>query len=55
MTKLKEEHLNLSTDMALHVTRKFMRDMAQPFVQNGNSLLDKAALDRLASIGAPRG
>ena len=52
---LKEEHLNLSTDMALHVTRKFMRDMAQPFVQNGNSLLDKAALDRLASIGAPRG
>jgi DNA excision repair protein ERCC-2 len=50
---LKEEHLNLSTDMAVHVTRKFMRDMAQPYDrgQAGKSLLDKAALDRLAAMG----
>lgn len=51
--QLRDEHLNLSTDMALHATRKFMRDMAQPYDRGeaGKSLLDKEALDRLAGAG----
>ncbi len=51
--QLRDEHLNLSTDMALHAARKFMRDMAQPYDRGeaGKSLLDKAALDRLAGGG----
>ena len=38
---LKDSHLNLSTDMLLHVAREFMRSMAQPYdrLQVGKSLL----------------
>jgi DNA excision repair protein ERCC-2 len=28
---LKDSHLNLSTDMLLHIARDFMRSMAQPY------------------------
>lgn len=38
---LKDAHLNLSTDMLMHVAREFMRGMAQPYnrMQIGKSLL----------------
>ncbi|KAK9823916.1 hypothetical protein WJX72_006337 [[Myrmecia] bisecta] len=38
---LKDSHLNLSTDMLLHVAREFMRSMAQPYdrMAVGKSLL----------------
>lgn len=38
---LKDAHLNLSTDMLMHVAREFMRSMAQPYhrMQVGKSLL----------------
>ena len=41
---LKDSHLNLSTDMLLHVAREFMRSMAQPYdrMQVGKSLLTEA-------------
>lgn len=35
---IKEENANLSTDLALVQSRKFLRDMAQPFEQSGKSL-----------------
>lgn len=51
--QLKDAHLNLSTDMALHVAREFCRAMAQPYDRGeaGRTLLDQAALDRLARAG----
>ena len=52
--QLKEAHLNLSTDMALHVARTFCRAMAQPYDrgQAGKQLLDEEALQRLAAAAA---
>jgi DNA excision repair protein ERCC-2 len=39
---LKDAHLNLSTDMVLHITREFMRQMAQPNnAGTSSSLLDQ--------------
>lgn len=35
---IKEENANLSTDLALVQSRRFLRDMAQPFEQNAKSL-----------------
>ena len=49
ISQLRDEHLNLSTDMALVAARKYMRSMAQPFERNGATLLDQNALNRLAS------
>ena len=60
--RLRDEHLNLSTDMAVHVARRFMREMSQPMDPEAQrrTLLDQAALDRLAHgpghtglVGAP--
>ena len=56
-THLKEERLNLSTDMAVHVARTFMREMAQPYDRGvaGQQLLDQRAVDfmaRAAGYGA---
>ena len=50
-THLKEERLNLSTDMAVHVARTFMREMAQPYDRGvaGQQLLDQRAVDLMAS------
>lgn len=41
---LKDAHLNLSTDMLLHVARQFMRSMGQPYnkMDVGKSLLTEA-------------
>ena len=41
---LKDAHLNLSTDMLMHIARDFMRSMAQPYdgLAIGKSLLTEA-------------
>lgn len=48
---LKEAHLNLSTDMLIHVTREFMRHMAQPYDKGevGKSLLTEEAVNAMAA------
>lgn len=47
---LKEAHLNLSTDMALHIAREFLRKMAQPYdkmsTKNG-TLLSEADVNAM--------
>ena len=58
-THLHEQQLNLSTDMAVHIARAFMREMAQPYDRGvaGKQLLDQAACDALAKqagFEAPR-
>lgn len=42
-SNLKDAHLNLSTDMLMHVVREFMRSMAQPYDAGtiGKSLLSE--------------
>ncbi|KAG1659685.1 hypothetical protein FOA52_004324 [Chlamydomonas sp. UWO 241] len=57
---LREAHLNLSTDMLIHVARDFMRSMAQPIdsVAVGRSLLSAEvvnALDAGGGLAAPGG
>jgi len=49
--QLKDAHLNLSTDMLMHVAREFMRSMAQPYDKGivGKSLLSEAAVNALAT------
>lgn len=51
---LKDAHLNLSTDMLLHVAREFMRSMGQPFekMDVGRSLLTE---EQVHSMEAARG
>lgn len=51
---LKDSHLNLSTDMLLHITREFMRAMAQPFDRGaeGRSLLSETAVNALDAARA---
>lgn len=46
---LKDAHLNLSTDMLVHVAREFMRSMAQPYdrMQIGKSLLTEAQVNSI--------
>ena len=57
---LHEQQLNLSTDMACAIARKFMRDMAQPYDrvgQMGKSLLDQNSVNAMAAaagFGPPR-
>mmetsp|Transcript_5423 Transcript_5423/g.11986 ORF Transcript_5423/g.11986 Transcript_5423/m.11986 type:complete len:760 (+) Transcript_5423:301-2580(+) len=48
---LKEAHLNLSTDMLMHVARDFMRAMAQPYDRGavGQSLLSEEAVNALGA------
>lgn len=50
-THLRDSHLNLSTDMLLHVARAFMRSMAQPYDVSdvGKSLLSQADMTSLVS------
>lgn len=47
---LRDSHLNLSTDMLLHVARNFMRSMAQPTDASelGKSLLSECDINALA-------
>ena len=51
--QLRDEHLNLSTDMAVAAARRYLRDMGQPYTrqQAGAALLDQAAVDALALRG----
>ncbi|KAK9667776.1 hypothetical protein RND81_13G010500 [Saponaria officinalis] len=35
LSHLRDAHLNLSTDMALHIAREFLRKMAQPYDKTG--------------------
>ncbi|GMY16642.1 general transcription and DNA repair factor IIH helicase subunit XPD [Fagus crenata] len=37
LSHLRDAHLNLSTDMALHIAREFLRKMAQPYDKAGSS------------------
>ena len=52
---LKDAHLNLSTDMLLHVARQFMRSMGQPYnkMDVGKSLLTEAQVwnPRISTLG----
>ena len=55
--QLRDEHLNLSTDMAIHAARRYLRDMGQPYTRGeaGKALLDQAAVDKLAAAAAGGG
>jgi DNA excision repair protein ERCC-2 len=48
---LKDSHLNLSTDMLLHIARDFMRSMAQPYdrMAVGRALLTEEQANTLDS------
>eukprot|EP00245_Coleochaete_scutata_P017081 TRINITY_DN8205_c0_g2_i1.p1 TRINITY_DN8205_c0_g2~~TRINITY_DN8205_c0_g2_i1.p1 ORF type:complete len:139 (+),score=24.66 TRINITY_DN8205_c0_g2_i1:31-417(+) len=48
ISNLKDAHLNLSTDMALHIAREFLRRMAQPLTgpATGN-LLSQADVEAM--------
>ncbi|KAH7654260.1 DNA helicase protein [Dioscorea alata] len=37
LSHLRDAHLNLSTDMALHIAREFLRRMAQPYDKTGGT------------------
>ena len=52
---LRDAHLNLSTDMLLHVAREFMRSMAQPYdrLAIGKSLLTEEQANALGAPAAP--
>ncbi|KAF9619870.1 hypothetical protein IFM89_009652 [Coptis chinensis] len=51
LSHLRDAHLNLSTDMALHIAREFLRKMAQPYDKAGSSgkktLLSQEDLEKL--------
>lgn len=52
LSHLRDAHLNLSTDMALHIAREFLRKMAQPYDKAGGSsgrktLLSQEDLERM--------
>jgi DNA excision repair protein ERCC-2 len=55
--QLRDEHLNLSTDMAIHAARRYLRDMGQPYTRGeaGKALLDQEAVDKLATAAAGGG
>ncbi|WCJ29203.1 RAD3-like DNA-binding helicase protein [Euphorbia peplus] len=56
LSHLRDAHLNLSTDMALHIAREFLRKMAQPYDKTGASgrktLLSQEDLEKMAESGA---
>ncbi|KAJ9696206.1 hypothetical protein PVL29_008448 [Vitis rotundifolia] len=51
LSHLRDAHLNLSTDMALHIAREFLRKMAQPYDKAGGSgrktLLSEEDLEKM--------
>ncbi|KAK9146708.1 hypothetical protein Sjap_006611 [Stephania japonica] len=51
LSHLRDAHLNLSTDMALHIAREFLRRMAQPYDKAGNgskkTLLSQEDLEKM--------
>ncbi|KAL1357719.1 hypothetical protein HN51_009599 [Arachis hypogaea] len=46
LSHLHDAHLNLSTDMALHTAREFLRKMAQPYDKTGGSTGRKTLLSQ---------
>ncbi|KAJ6730756.1 DNA REPAIR DEAD HELICASE RAD3/XP-D SUBFAMILY MEMBER [Salix viminalis] len=55
LSHLRDAHLNLSTDMALHIAREFLRKMAQPYDKTGSSgkktLLSQEDLEKMDGSG----
>ncbi|KAF9686971.1 hypothetical protein SADUNF_Sadunf02G0045500 [Salix dunnii] len=55
LSHLRDSHLNLSTDMALHIAREFLRKMAQPYDKTGSSgkktLLSQEDLEKMDGSG----
>ncbi|CAD6272952.1 unnamed protein product [Miscanthus lutarioriparius] len=55
LSHLNDAHLNLSTDMALHIAREFLRRMAQPYDKTGSggkkTLLTEEDLQNMAQDG----
>ncbi|XP_010278066.1 PREDICTED: DNA repair helicase XPD isoform X2 [Nelumbo nucifera] len=53
LSHLRDAHLNLSTDMALHIAREFLKKMAQPYDKAGSSnrktLLSEEDLERMGA------
>ncbi|GFZ19678.1 RAD3-like DNA-binding helicase protein [Actinidia rufa] len=51
LSHLRDAHLNLSTDMAVHIAREFLRKMAQPYDKKGGSgrktLLSEEDLEKM--------
>lgn len=54
LSHLREAHLNLSTDMAVHIAREFLRKMAQPYDKTGGggkkTLLSQEDLKKMNSL-----
>ncbi|KAM1343951.1 hypothetical protein PS2_008002 [Malus domestica] len=46
LSHLRDAHLNLSTDMALHIAREFLRKMAQPYDKVGGGSGKKTLLSQ---------
>nr|VDD08616.1 unnamed protein product [Brassica rapa] len=55
LSHLRDAHLNLSTDMAIHIAREFLRKMAQPYDKTGTmgrkTLLTQEDLEKMAETG----
>ncbi|CAN1233297.1 General transcription and DNA repair factor IIH helicase subunit XPD [Linum perenne] len=56
LSHLRDANLNLSTDMALHIAREFLRKMAQPYDKTGGAsgrktLLSQEDIERLGERG----
>ncbi|XP_071716264.1 general transcription and DNA repair factor IIH helicase subunit XPD isoform X2 [Rutidosis leptorrhynchoides] len=51
LSHLRDAHLNLSTDMAVHIAREFLRKMAQPYEKTGGggkkTLLSQEDLEKM--------
>ncbi|KAI3760090.1 hypothetical protein L1987_50480 [Smallanthus sonchifolius] len=54
LSHLRDAHLNLSTDMAVHIAREFLRKMAQPYDKTGGggkkTLLSQEDLEKMNGI-----
>ncbi|THF98070.1 hypothetical protein TEA_027078 [Camellia sinensis var. sinensis] len=55
LSHLRDAHLNLSTDMAMHIAREFLRKTAQPYDKSGGSdkkpLLSQEDLEKMGNGG----
>lgn len=56
LSHLRDAYLNLSTDMALHIAREFLRKMAQPYDKTGASgrktLLSQEDIEQMSNVSA---
>ncbi|GMP83556.1 hypothetical protein CsSME_00037426 [Camellia sinensis var. sinensis] len=55
LSHLRDAHLNLSTDMAMHIAREFLRKTAKPYDKSGGSdkkpLLSQEDLEKMGNGG----